>query len=351
MAVVSQQPSHVATFDIRHRRIEALLTTLESRLTLRAGHSASSARLADALRLIRQYLGQTASALQAVVARSGERTAFSLELFDLNTWTLRPLSTSVNFSNKVDPAIVKFSFRAAILMMIGVGLQKFVHFTFLHITHAYWLPFTMVVVLQPDFGATRLRAMQRMGGTMVGGFLAGLLLWLHLPEAAVVTAIAATCFCFGFILRRNYGIAVVFITLFVVLLTEGSGPGAMTLSFERLGLTLAGGFLALGAAFVFWPVWEKERFGKIVAHAFRENAEYLRFLASRMRSGPVPVGSVSRVKQHSESANSAAFSSLRRMISDPKNRQEGWNSPRPSPTATSVSPAFSISSRSTSTLP
>jgi uncharacterized membrane protein YccC len=181
----------------------------------------------------------------------------------------------------------------------------------------------MVVVLQPDFGATRLRAIHRMGGTVVGGLVAGILLWLHWPEGAVVAAIAATCFGFGFVLRRNYGIAVVFVTLFIVLLTEGSGPGTLQVTLERMALTLSGGFLALGAAFVFWPVWEKERFGGIMAQGFRANADYLRFLAGRMRVGPNPAGSLSRVKQRAEKANSDAFSSLRRMISDPKNQQEG----------------------------
>lgn len=340
LAVVSQQPAHVATFDVRLRRIDSLLTTVEARLAARPDPSPVSARLSEALELIRKYLHQTEDSLKSVVARSGERTAFSMELFDLHTWTLRPLASSVNLSWRFDPAILRFALRAAVLFGGGVALSHLFSATATKwpldlywprisqpgwpvFAHAYWLPFTMVVVLQPDFGATRLRASQRMGGTVVGGLLAGAILWLRAPEWVIILSIALTCFGFGYVLRRHYGIAVVFITLFVVLLTEGTGPRALLLTRERLEMTLAGGFLALGAAFVFWPVWEKARFGGILAAAFRANGRYLQFLVDRMHQGPAHPGSVSRVKQAAESANSAAFSSLRRMFSDPKNQQDG----------------------------
>ena len=324
VATVSQQPAHVATVEIRYKRLTALLKSLESRMTRTAGATAEHARLAEAARLITEHLGRTVIALQAAVARSGERTSFSLELFDLHTWTLRSLSISLNFSTKVDLAILRFSYRLAFMMMLGVLLQKEVPQVLpFALTHAYWLPFTIAVIMQPEYGATRARAFQRMSGTLIGGMGAGILLWLEAPQTVVTLAIAVTAFIFGFLIRRNYGLAVVFVTLFVVLVTDVSGPAALRLAGERLFFTTTGGILALGAAYLFWPVWEKRRYGKILAKALRANAAYLELLADRMGGDRRPRESLSKAKQAAESANNASFSSLRRMIADPKNQQEG----------------------------
>ena len=59
----------------------------------------------------------------------------------------------------------------------------------IHDKDGYWLPFTMVVVLQPDYGSTRQRAAQRVLGTLAGSLAASVLLWVKppLPVAAQAT--------------------------------------------------------------------------------------------------------------------------------------------------------------------
>ena len=107
----------------------------------------------------------------------------------------------------------------------------------------------------PEYGATRLRAGQRVLGTFAGSLLASLLLWLTLPPAVLLAAMAVTMFGFAFWLKRNYTIAVFFITLFVVLITEAATKVTIAFTVERLAATAAGGLLALLAAQLFWPVW------------------------------------------------------------------------------------------------
>ena len=55
----------------------------------------------------------------------------------------------------------------AVLEMFAVALCRA-----FHIPRGYWMAFAIVVVLQPDFGATRKRAGQRIFGTL-GGAAAG----------------------------------------------------------------------------------------------------------------------------------------------------------------------------------
>jgi len=189
--------------------------------------------------------------------------------------------------------------------------------------HGYWLPFTMVVVLQPDYGSTRQRAAQRLLGTLGGSIVASWLLSLHPPTGILMGLIAVCCFFFGYYLKRNYAFTVVFITIFVVALTESTAPQTLALTAERMGCTLAGGLLAMLAAWLFWPVWERDRARPIIARALRANAEFLR-LATDHSGQPGGGDSAAIVAQRRkvESANAEMFSSLQRMAGDPKNQQD-----------------------------
>jgi uncharacterized membrane protein YccC len=312
LAVVSRQPGHLAACDVRLRRLGHLLPALQSRLP-----AATAAAVADLLRQIEAHLRVVGQDLRATIDRAGERTAISLELFDLTALSMRPLASALNLSPRIDPALVRYSVRIAVLTMLGVLAYKGWH---LH--HGYWLPFTMVVVLQPDYGATRQKAAQRMLGTVAGSILASLILWLHLPFAGLMAATAAASFVFCYFLKRNYGLAVVFITLFVVWLTEASGTVELAFTLERVASTLAGGLLALLAALVFWPMWERDRFPPLLARALRANAEYLRVLVAHLAAGTGYDADTLRAKRGAEGANSVVFSSLLRMTGDPKNRQD-----------------------------
>ncbi len=312
LAVVSRQPAHLAACEVRLRRLEHLLPALESRLP-----AATAAAVADLLGQIEAHLLVLRPALRATIDRAGERTAFSLELSDLNALSMRPLASALNLSWRIDPALVRYSGRIAVLTMLGVLAYKGWH---LH--HGYWLPFTMVVVLQPDYGATRRKAAQRVLGTLAGSSLATLILWLHVPFAGLMAATAAASFVFCYFLKRNYGLAVVFITLFVVWLTEASGTVELAFTLERVASTVAGGLLALLAALVFWPVWEQERFPPLLVRALRANAEYLRALVAHLAAGTGYDAGAIRAQRAAEGANSVVFSSLQRMTGDPKNRQE-----------------------------
>jgi uncharacterized membrane protein YccC len=251
--------------------------------------------------------------------RAAERGPVSFELFDLETWTLRPLAAALNFSLNIDPALVRFTFRLAAMMMAGTFAWRF-----WHLPHGYWIPLCIMVVLQPDYGATRERATQRALGTIFGGLAGSLLLWLHLPLWPLLAATAAVCWAFTYYMKRDYAVAVFFITLLVVLQFEAAGPVSITLTFQRLGETLAGCVLALLAALSFWPVWERDRFPPLLAGALRANRTLLERLCRGLAQAPgVTPGSVTQVKRKAQRANSLVFSSLNRMAGDPKLRQEG----------------------------
>jgi uncharacterized membrane protein YccC len=175
-----------------------------------------------------------------------------------------------------------------------------------------------MVVLQPDYGATKARATQRVLGTLGGSFLASLVLWLHPPYPLLMAGIAVVCFAFTFQLKRDYAAAVFYITLLMVLQMEASGPVTMALTVQRLSFTLAGCVLALLAALTFWPVWERDRFPPLMAAALRANAAFLTSLGASPGHWALV-----QAKRRAERANSLVFSSLNRMAGDPKVQQDG----------------------------
>lgn len=314
LAVVSGQPAHLAAADVRFHRVRNLARVLRGSLDALSSDPRWHA-VSEAVHELELYLPTIEAALRVTVGRASERAAFSLELFDLHDFTLRPLASALNLSTKVDPALIRFTIRIAVLTFIGVLTMKLTH-----LPHGYWLPFTMVVVLQPDYGSTRQRAAQRLLGTLGGSIIASFLLSLHPPVPVLMGLIALSCFFFGYFLKRNYAFTVVFITIFVIALTESTAPQTIALTAERMGCTLAGGLLAMAAALLFWPVWERDRARPIIARALRANAEFLRLATER--TSQLESAAIVAQRRTVESANAEMFSSLQRMAGDPKNQQD-----------------------------
>jgi uncharacterized membrane protein YccC len=314
LVVVSRQPAHLATFEVRLRRLASLLAVLRGRL----GGDAPLAQLVEIVRQLERLLPETHAAVRATVNRATERAAVGLELSDLRTLALRPLASALNFSTAVDPALVRFTLRLAALTMFGTAV-----FEYLGLPHGYWLPFTIVVVLQPDYGSTRQRASERVLGTIAGSLVASGLLYLELPVAVLLAAVGVGVFFFAFFLKRNYAVAIFFVSIFIVLVTEAHEAVTLAFTIERVLITLAGGALALLAAFIFWPVWERDRLPAILARTFRANQEYLATLLNRLQTGGAYDAEAIAAKRRAEAANTTAFSSLKRLSGDPKNQREG----------------------------
>ena len=254
------------------------------------------------------------SAVRKTIDRASERGAFSLELLDLHTWRLGSLQAALNLRPRIDRALMRFILRLGTLLVLSVFVYKW-----FAIPHGYWLGLTLVVVMQPDYGSTRQRVAERVLGTLLGSLLASGLLFLDLPHAVVLAAVALTAFLFALFLKRRYDVAVVFLTLMVVLLTETGGPASWQLTLERLACTLAGGGLALLAAHFFWPAWEKDRFEPLMREALLASRDYIRLLCRRSREGTGRGPELIPAKRHLETANSEVFASLRRMYGEPKN--------------------------------
>jgi uncharacterized membrane protein YccC len=136
------------------------------------------------------------------------------------------------------------------------------------VPHGIWLPMTTLVVLQPEFGGTLTRTVERTIGTVAGAVIAGALLAALHGTVMLEFAVVALLFVALFVLRRRYSLGVTFLTpLIVLLLTTSIGdPWIDTL--DRVIYTIAGAGVSLIAGYLLWPQWERERLPAQLARRF-----------------------------------------------------------------------------------
>lgn len=211
-------------------------------------------------------------------------------LFDINTNTAR------------------YALRTAFAATLAMFVSKW-----FNIDHGYWLPFTVIIVIQPYFGATFTKAIDRTIGTVAGGLVGGLL--LRLPTALHVKEIFMfVCAVFMvYYLRRKYSIAAFFITVSLVLLFAVEEELNTTLLLSRLFCTIGGAALAIIAGFALLPTWDKKYLPRYLAESINNNYEY--FKVTFFSEGKLVQWT--RYKRQAETQNSNAFDSFNRYMQEP----------------------------------
>src|SRR5207237_688148 len=163
--------------------------------------------------------------------------------------------------------------RHALRVALVATLAQFLA-TALRLERSYWVTVTVVLVLQPHAIATVRRALQRAGGTVIGGLIAALIA-RHLREPL---ALGGVLFALAWIAvaerRMNYALFAPLVTPVFVLLAEPNA-GAGHLTRVRILDTLLGGTLALAGAIALWPTRDLDRMPALIAAILRADRVYL----------------------------------------------------------------------------
>lgn len=211
-------------------------------------------------------------------------------------------------------------FRYALRVAIGLTLAVFI-FKFFNIDHGHWIALTMIIVIQPYYGATRKKGIERTIGTVTGIVLGGVVMLLPLPHEAFVGLLVVISFLVAYFLRNNYKVGVFFVTVMMVVMMQISKQGSWELIGWRLLSTLIGAFLAIVASYAFWPVWEKQRFPALFAHALEQNKNYLKQVIAYFNRQLAPGDSWYKSRRLAEAANNDVFACVQRMYEEPQNVQ------------------------------
>jgi uncharacterized membrane protein YccC len=203
----------------------------------------------------------------------------------------------------------KYAIRTAAASAVAIFISKY-----FDIDRGYWLAFTVILVIQPYIGDTIKKAMDRVIGTVAGSIAGGLL--LRLPTGLYFKeAVLFMCFVFMvYFIRKNYPIAVFFITLSLVLLFDVEHSFNPMLIYIRTGSTILGAALGIVAGFALLPHRDKRQLPAHIACSIYQNYKY--FIATFFQSSNTAVWT--RMKKNAESENSNAFDSYNRYINEPR---------------------------------
>jgi uncharacterized membrane protein YccC len=224
---------------------------------------------------------------------------------------LRSLEILFNFNT--------FTTRYALRSAVASALALFISLWF-KIDHGYWIPFTVIIVLQPYFGATLKKAIDRVIGTGLGGLAGGLFLYLPTGVFLQEAILFASFVLMVYFLHKRYSVAVFFITLSLVMLFDVEETLNPVLLLTRAGSTIGGAGLAIIAGFALLPHWDKKWLPRHMTTAICANYNY--FIATFF--GTKALINWTRQKRNAESKNSNAFDSFNRYMQEPSLKRKSY---------------------------
>jgi len=265
---------------------------------------------------LRAALDLTANATpagQAAFAKQEAQQPWSLRFSGL----LATLRANLNLQSSA----MRHAIRLAAMVALGNGLERAFYWH-----RSYWLPMTIVLVLKPEFTTTFSRGLLRIGGTIVGLFLATAL-FRFLPESATLQIVLI--FVFTLLLRwvgpANYGIFAVAISALVVLLIAITGVSPKEVIWASGINTAAGGALALLAYWI-WPTWERTQVSDRIAAMLDAYREYFHSLAEAyVRNETRSTRELDHLRLRARLARTNLEASIDRMGAEPGTATERMN--------------------------
>ena len=257
---------------------QSLTRSLDS---LRAAESGLSADDAPADMAFARHFHALCGQLAAAARNAGRASATGAQLAEQADLQLpravRPQSRSSILVASLTPrsAAFRHALRTAICLSVALWVGRV-----LNLSHGYWIPMTVAIVLRADYGATLSFGLLRVAGTVMGLLLTTALLHF-LPADAWprLVAMAILCAAFRYFGAVHYGIAVTALTGMVVLLLAFAGEPAEPTMVSRLIATVVGSAMAL-AAYGLWPTREREQIRASLARLLRAYAAYLASLSA-----------------------------------------------------------------------
>ncbi len=222
----------------------------------------------------------------------------------------------------LDPVKANLTWRSTILRhavrAATVSLPAFAFTLGWPTQYSYWLTVILVLTLQPFFALTWQRALERIGGTVLGGLLAaGLAVICTTPLRTAVAFVPIAILAFT-VRRASFGTFVSLITPLIILLLSIVHPGTNELQIVALRAlyTVIGGLLAVAGCLLLWPSWEPDRLRQEVPAAIRAHAEYLCAVLSKA-VGDAPAG-VDPARRMAGMASNNLEASIARALQEPQ---------------------------------
>lgn len=281
-------------------------------------------RQAAAIARILQLTERTArlldNALLRVEEMGGDRPVFRSYSLIKTAFVLRPRFLAENLLSmlRINTLTFKFAIRSAVAATVALFIYKWYE-----IDHGFWIPFSVMIVIQPYFGATFKKARDRTSGTLLGVVAGSFLLWLPKGYFLHEAVLFITFILMVYFVKKKYSYSAFFITLNLLLLFNIESSFSNMLMVTRVVATIGGSLLAVAAGWLLLPTWDKKLLPAYVARAIAANCEYF----VKTLFVPEEHQNWTRYKRQAESENSNAFESFNRYLQEPgSEKKDAWYS-------------------------
>jgi uncharacterized membrane protein YccC len=244
----------------------------------------------------------TPSNLQPGIGPDGSRPPLAGRL-----WT--PLRANLNRQSLA----MRHALRVTVLTVPALALTVIWYNDYEH-----WLTITLLVTLQPYYAQTFTRALERVGGTVLGGLVAAAIGLVFVTPLSMT--IAMIVFLLGALSIRyvGYGVFIAVLTPMIVLLSENSVPGRseLVVAAMRGMFTILGGAIALAGVFLLWPSWEPARLAEELRRAIAAHGAYADTVLARLLGEP-DAPDLDTVRRAAGLASNNVEASLSRALLEP----------------------------------
>ncbi|WP_276362079.1 FUSC family membrane protein [Daejeonella sp. H1SJ63] len=221
-----------------------------------------------------------------------------------------------NFSLK--SSVFRHSVRVSLMCFTGFLISKLFPVGY----HSYWILLTILVILKPAYSLTKQRNIERVIGTVIGGLLGALILYLVKDQTSRFILLMIFMVGTYSFQRLNYIVSVLFMTPYILILFSILGANNINIVKERVLDTFIGSFVALISSFVVLPNWEYYQLKDIMKDVLIANYNYLYQVAQKLSGKTPDITSFKLVRKDVYVSSANLGSAFQRMLSEPKSKQQ-----------------------------
>src|SRR5690606_34583282 len=163
----------------------------------------------------------------------------------------------------------RFAVRLSLAWLAGYGIMQW-----LGMEKGAWILLTSLIVFQQTYSATRMRLFHRIWGTLSGVVLGVVLAHLLPTLIGQTLLLLGSIYMFFYWLKKNYTVAAIFITVFVLASFNILSDEGIAVMLPRIIDTLIGATIAYLVVRFVWPDWQSKQLPRLLLLAVAKNRRY-----------------------------------------------------------------------------
>lgn len=215
----------------------------------------------------------------------------------------------------------RHAIRVTIALLIGWAISNI--FRDYHVGHIYWILMTIVIVVKPAYSQSRIKNLDRVSGTIIGGIISLMIAYyVHTETTIFILVLAATLITCTFS-KINYRFYTIGITMLVILSYYYLVPAAVTsVLTERLLNTVTGIVIGYLVSLFVLPNWENKYVQDYLSDMIGSSRDYFFEVAKVFTGQTYEAENIKLARRKVLIALANLSDNFQRMQSDPKRQQQ-----------------------------